>query len=209
VPRSPASAATPRARARRLSPDARRNQLLGCAIAVFARRGFSRAGHAEIARRAGVSVPAVFVYFPTQRELVRAVQREVARFYLEIARHVHDSDEPAPAVILAHANAFAASVDSHPDRARVWLDWSTAVRAETWPAYLAFESEIAGVLAATLCRGQRQGSISPDVHPDDGARIAIGAAHMIARMKFSRRPASEMDRFLRAVVRALTGGLAA
>lgn len=153
-------------------------------------------------------MPAVFVYFPSQRELVRAVQREVARFYLEIARHVHDSSQPVPAVLLAHAGAFAAVVDTHPDYARVWLDWSTAVRAETWPAYLAFESEIAGVLSATLRRGQREGSIAPDVHPDDGARIAIGAGHMIARMKFSRRAATELDRFLRAVVRALTGGLA-
>ena len=40
---------------------------------VFARRGLGAARHAEIAKEAGVSVPAVFFYFPTREELVTAV----------------------------------------------------------------------------------------------------------------------------------------
>lgn len=197
------------ARARRLPPEQRRAQLLECALRVFARRGLGAARHAEVAAEAGVSVPTVFVYFANRPALVAAVLDEVRRFYLEMGQRVHAVPRQAPATILAHARAFAASVDSHPDHARVWLTWSNAVRDEIWPRYLAFEEEVVELLAATLARGQREGSISAEISARDGARITIGAAHMIARMKFSHLPEAEVERFLAAVVRSLAGGLAA
>jgi len=196
-------------RAPRLPPEQRRAQLLTCALRVFARRGLGAGRHAEVAAEAGVSVPTVFVYFENRPALVEAVLGEVQRFYLELGRRVHAVPRSAPAAILAHAREFAASVDSHPDHARVWLAWSNAVRDEIWPRYLAFEQEIVDLLATTLERGQGEGSISPEIAPEDGARISIGAAHMIARMKFSARPESEVERFMGSVVGSLAGGLAA
>ncbi len=198
-----------RDRPRRLPPEERRAQLLACALRVFARRGIGAARHAEIAEEAGVAVSTVFVYFETRPALVRAVLDEVARGYLELAERIHTPERPAPEALLAHAQAFAASVDTHPDHARVWLDWSTAIRDEVWPLYLAFEQRILRLRADTLGRGQREGSISREIAPEDGARIAIGAAHMIAQLKFAGRPEAEVDRFLHALVRALAGGLAA
>ena len=68
----------PRAEIRRrtrLSPEARRDQLMECAVEVFSRRGIGRAGHAEIAEQAKVSVATVFNYFNTQmciRDRLRA-----------------------------------------------------------------------------------------------------------------------------------------
>ncbi|HEY2487591.1 MAG TPA: helix-turn-helix domain-containing protein, partial [Candidatus Binataceae bacterium] len=66
-------------RARALDQNERRTLLLRCALCVFARRGIGAARHAEIAREAKVSVPAVFFYFPTRQALVSAVLDEVAR----------------------------------------------------------------------------------------------------------------------------------
>ncbi len=195
-------------RARRLPPEERRAQLLECALPVFARRGLGAARHAEVAAEAGVSVPTVFVYFPTRTALVDAVLDEVGRFYTGIAESVHDSSAPAPAVLQAHIDAFAASIDAKPDHARVWLSWSSAVRDDVWPRYQLMEDAVVAIIAGTLSRGQREGSISRDVNPDDGARIAVGAGHMIAQMKLSGRPQAEMERFRGAVVRSLAGGLA-
>jgi TetR/AcrR family hemagglutinin/protease transcriptional regulator len=192
---------------RRLPPAERRAQLLDCALAVFARRGIGAGRHAEVAGEAGVSVATTFVYFPTRADLVDAVLDEVGRFYTEIALGVHDSADPAPVVLQAHAAAFAASVDTHPDHARIWLDWSSAVRDDVWPRYQAMEDGVVAIIAGTLARGQREGTLTPDIHPDDGARIAIGAGHMIARMKLSGRPEAEVERFLGAMVRSLASGL--
>ena len=51
-----AEAQTPAAPRKRLPPEQRKAQLLETALEVFARRGFGRAGHAEIAEAAGVAV---------------------------------------------------------------------------------------------------------------------------------------------------------
>jgi TetR/AcrR family hemagglutinin/protease transcriptional regulator len=200
---------SPRTRARRLAPEARRAQLLGCAIGVFARRGLDAARHAEIARAGGVSVPTVFAYFPNRRALVEAVLAEVRRFYVDLARRIHDSSRGAPERILEHTRAFADSVDARPDYARVWLAWSAAVCGDTWPRYLELEEEIVAILARTLERGQHAGTIGRAIAPEDGARIAIGAATMIAQMKLSGRNPETVVRFEEALVRALAGGLAA
>ena len=200
--------ATGRPRARRLPPEARRAQLLACAIGVFARRGIGSAGHADVAEVAGVSVPTVFVYFPSRVALVEAVLEEITRFYVELAERVHATEQAAPAALLAHTRAFGDSVDTHPDHARVWLEWSSTLRADTWPRYLELEEAVLAILVRTLERGQREGSIVREIAPGDGARIAVGAGHMIAQMKLSGHDAPSVERFEEAMVRALAGGLA-
>jgi TetR/AcrR family hemagglutinin/protease transcriptional regulator len=202
--------AVPRPRARRLLPEARQVQLLECAVRVFARRGIAAARHAEVAEAAGVAVSTVFVYFPTRDDLVAAVLDSVERLYVELAERVHAARRPAPELLLGHAAAFAECVDAHPHHARIWLDWSSAVGVDgIWPRYRRMENRVVRVIAKTLARGQREGSFSSDVAAEDGARIAIGAAYMIAQMRLSRRPQADVARFGEALVRVLTGGLAA
>src|SRR5690348_6718582 len=107
-----------RYRAPRLAPTERREQLLTCALRIFARRGLGEARHAEIAKEAGVSVATTFFYFPTRTDLVTAVLDEVERFYCAMAECMHRQALPAPQIMLNHARTFADSVDSHPDYAR-------------------------------------------------------------------------------------------
>src|SRR5271166_3075807 len=193
--------ATKRARARRLDPSERRPQLLQCAIRVFARRGLGGAHHAEIAREARVSVPTVFFYFPTREVLVMAVLDEVARFLTDMTVRIHSGGGPAPQIVLAHAKAFADSVETHPDYARVWLDWSTAIREGIWPHYLEFQERIVAIIADTIRRWRLEHAMI-DEEAEDDARLIVGSAHMIAQMKFTRCPADKVDRFLRTLVRS-------
>jgi len=194
-----------RQRAARLPPAARRAQLLACAIRVFARRGLSGAHHAEIAREAGVSVSATFVYFPSRAALVSAVLDEVARFYLAQAEAVHRRrDLLVPDLILAHGTVFAESITAQPDHATVWLEWSTAFRSETWPGYVAFHDQVVALVKRTLRRGQREGSIHPRVVPLDAARLIVAAAHMVAHLIFAGAPRTSVLRFMRSLIRSLT-----
>jgi TetR/AcrR family hemagglutinin/protease transcriptional regulator len=195
---------TKRTRARRLDPAERRPQLLQCAIRVFARRGLGGAHHAEIAREARVSVPTVFFYFPTREALVMAVLDEVARFLTEMTVTIHSGGGAAPQIVLAHAKAFADSVDTHTDYARVWLDWSTAIREEIWPHYLEFQERIVAIIANTIRRWRLDRGITDDEAEDD-ARLIVGSAHMIAQLKFTRCPADKVDHFLRTLVRSTLG----
>ena len=195
-----------RERAQRLSTTKRRAQLLTCALCVFARRGLGEARHAEIAKEAGVSVPTVFFYFPTRTDLVNAVLSEVERFYCVMADEIHGQPLPAPQILLAHGFAFADSVDTHPDHARVWLDWSTAIRDEVWPRYLTFQSYVVKVLEKTIRRGQREGDFAVDIDPEDNAQLMFGSAHLIAQMKFTHQSPERIERFLHTLVRIAIGG---
>ena len=152
-------------------------------------------------------MPTVFVYFPTRAALVDAVLAEVARFYIALAEQVHASRRPAPEVVTAHAMAFARSIDDHPDYASVLLNWSSAVRTEHWPRYRAMETRVVALLARTLARGQRQGSVARVITATDAARIIYGAAYLLAQQKLSGQPQAASSRFFDAVVHVLMSSL--
>lgn len=192
---------TPRSQPRRLAPAIRRRQLLDCALAVFARRGIGEGRHAEVAREAGTSVPTVFNYFPTREALVLGVLDEVGRFILDdILRPIQREDVPAPQVLLDSALAFAQAVGEHPDYARVWLDWSTAVRDDVWARYLVFQDQVFAMFAATTERGKRAGDLPAALDVDDAVRLLVGSAHMIAQMQMSGAAPERVRHFIESIV---------
>jgi TetR/AcrR family hemagglutinin/protease transcriptional regulator len=197
-----------RQRAPRLAPEERRAQIVASAIRVLARRGLGVATQTDVAREAGVSLPAVFVYFRTHELLIGAVLEEVAALYLGLATQYLRADVPAPRAALDFARAFAASVDAQPDHARVWFDWSTAIRGDLWPRYLAFQEQIVSALASTIARGQCEGSVAADVDAEDEAWLLVGAAYIVTQMKFGGAPAARVERFVETLVRSAVGRFA-
>jgi len=192
-------------RANRLTSEQRRAQLLECAIRVFARRGIGRGAHAEVAAEAGVAVPTVFSYFKTRDDLLHAVLDAVQRYYEDMGDHYHGQDLPAPRVLVDHGLAFAASVDSHPDYARVLLDWGTAIREDIWPLYLDFHDRMVKKFEATIRRGQAEGSILGDLESENSALLLVGSAFMVMQMKFTHRPPEQVHRFMLALLRGAVG----
>ncbi len=190
---------------RRLDPAARRAELLKSALAVFARRGIGRATHAEVAEEGGCSLATSFVYFPTREDLVAAVLEEVERFYSEMIAADEVRALPGPTAIRHYVEAFTDSVGTHPDYARVWLEWSTAMREETWSRYLAFQDRIVDALAATIERAKAGDSVAADVDGNDVARLMVGAAHMLAQMKFSGQPDEKISRFVETLMTTVLG----
>ena len=191
----------PSTRARRLDHAQRRAMLLQHAIRVFARRGIGGARHAEIARKARVAVPTVFFYFATRKALVSAVLEEVARFFVEMAEAAHGKRGPAPEVILDHLRAFADAVDTHPDHTRILLEWSTALRGETWPAFLKFQEKVIAVLIRTIRRSRMETGSDRDPRAEDDARLIAVTGYVLVQMKLAKLPGSRIERFLRTVVR--------
>ncbi len=188
-----------------MAPEQRRAQLLNCAIRVFARRGMGQAHHAEVAKDAGVSVSTVFFYFPTRADLVNAVLAEVGNALTGLTADVAKRDKPAPEAIWDYGAGFIDFVDSDTDLARVWLDWSTAIRDEVWPRYLELQEQVVADVRGTIERGQAEGSVSARIDSDDAARLMVGATATLAQMKFSGRPADKVDHFLKTLTDASLG----
>ncbi|PSW18536.1 TetR/AcrR family transcriptional regulator [Photobacterium sanctipauli] len=120
----------------RLSPEKRKQQLLDFALEVFARRGIGRAGHADIADMANVSVATVFNYFPTREALVEQVLAQVeSRFHLLLKDNL-DSAQPVDIQLTALCYQLIDDVIEQQDWVKVWFEWSTSVRDEIWPLFV-------------------------------------------------------------------------
>jgi TetR/AcrR family hemagglutinin/protease transcriptional regulator len=194
-----------RRRVRRLDKAERRAKLLQCAIRVFARRGIGAARHAEIARKAGVTVPAVFYYFPTRKALVNAVLEEVARFFLEMTETVHAQRRPAPEIFLEHMRTFADAVDTHPDYTRVMLEWSTALRDEVWPQYLRFQEQNIAITSRTIRRWRMETGSDRDLEGVDEALAIASTGFVLVQMKVAKLPNSRIEHFMQTLLRDTLG----
>lgn len=184
-------------RAPRLSPAARRAQLLNCALELFAQKGLDATTHTDIAQTAGVALPTVFHYFPQRVDLEGAALAEVTRYLLEdiVAPHVKPHKSPASRVesILME---FCDAIDSHPSHIRIWLAWSTAVDSPRWAAYLVFYRDALAGIARILEPYESARRVSRE----DAARVVVGLAHMITHMKFSGSPRHRIQRTVRALI---------
>lgn len=118
---------------RRLEPDERREQILGCAVELFGERPYAAVSTTELARRAGVARGLINHYFGTKRDLYLAVVRRM----VTIPQVAIDSlpDGPLEARIEQSVTWFLDGVSRH---SRTWL---AAIGAE------GVDMEVASILA--------------------------------------------------------------
>jgi AcrR family transcriptional regulator len=94
-------------RARRMSPEDRREQILDSAVAYVVEHGLSTFTLDNVAQLAGVSKPLVYKYFARREDLLRAV---LEREYVYLGRHKLDvlPDEAPlePLIRASNRNAF-------------------------------------------------------------------------------------------------------
>ena len=189
---------TTRPKRTRLSPEKRHAQLLKCAVEACADMGIARVTHADIAERAGVSVPTVFVYFSSRENLVDAVLDEVANVLSAAIRNEAEDDKgKATDQVVNMVWACAALMEERPDILRVWLDWSTAIGSPVWKKYLEFQKEIINLFANIINKGKRQKLIDDRVSETDAARVIIGQSHMLAMLLFEGSDIEQTKSFVR------------
>ncbi|WP_421237937.1 TetR/AcrR family transcriptional regulator [Aeromonas jandaei] len=185
----------PRAEIRRrtrLSPEARRNQLMECAIEVFSRRGIGRAGHAEIAEQAKVSVATVFNYFNTREELVDEVLAEIERFVNLTLSQAYSGNGSIFDKIKRHVSLSVDAAYDQPDYAGIWLEWSSSVREEVWPRYTRLLDQCLELIASELQTAVDAGEITSVLSAQDLARSLTGFGYVMMQMiNQPQRPARE------------------
>ena len=185
----------PRAEIRRrtrLSPEARRSQLMECAIEVFSRRGIGRAGHAEIAEQAKVSVATVFNYFNTREELVDEVLAEIERFVNQMLSQAYGDQGSIFDKIQRHVRLSVDAAYDQPDYAGIWLEWSSSVREEVWPRYTRLLDQCLELIASELQTAMDAGEITSVLSGQDLARSLTGFGYVMMQMiNQPQRPARQ------------------
>ena len=175
---------------------ARREQLIECAVSVYADKGITGATHTEVAERANVSIPTVFAYFPTKDEMSNAVLTAVENVLWDIVDQVKKSKQQVPETFLRNYQRFTQTVESYPDHIRIWLVWGTAINDPNWPRYLKLQDEMISAHTKVLKKGQRQGSIASTVEVGDAARMLVANSHMVALMIFNGIDRQRMERYI-------------
>ena len=177
----------------RLTPEARRAQLLLCTIEALAEYGVARATHSHVAERAGVSVSAVHSYFRTRNDLVSAGLDAVEIFLVSNVEMSLGEGRGVREALMRLSTEFARIARDNPDIIKVWLDWSTGVRADTWPRYVEMLSRLHRMAENVFARGKREGLMSADLNVKAAARLYIGDGHTLALSQFAGVTKREMD----------------
>jgi AcrR family transcriptional regulator len=141
---------------------ARPGEILEAALGVFAEKGFAAAKLEEIARRAGVSKAALYLYFETKEDLFGAVARRLVATDLgDVIRTVEASEAPfadlAP-LLLGRAAALLSEgwplgvlrmvlseSRNFPDLARIWREDAV--------------EPVLGLVAGRIARAQAAGEV--------------------------------------------------
>jgi len=183
---------------RRLSPEARRKQLLHIGLKVFANLGLEGAGHANIAKAASVSTATVFNYFPTRSILTQELIWEIKAILNAEFKSMSDNwdfDSASPEARIYHmASTYNKIIDEQPAVFKAFLMWSVSFNKELRREFIDFQDSILKQLRSLM-----GDSLRDKAH----ARILFGAANTLAMMRFDNYPAEELTNY----VVALTKGL--
>lgn len=151
--------------------DARRNRarILAAAEEVFAERGAS-ASTEEVAARAGVAIGTVFRHFPTKRDLLAAIMKDLRRRLIEKAEALIAGGDPATAffeyfTFLVGSSAGAGAVVS------LLADEGTPI--EPGEQIMALDH----VFARLLDGAREAGTVRADVRLDEVMALLTAVTH--------------------------------
>jgi AcrR family transcriptional regulator len=173
-----------RTRAARASGREAREELLGAALRVFARRGYRDASVDEVAAEAGYSKGALYWHFASKEDLLSALLEERVDALLREMLALLGSAPPEQDMSVEASREFARRLAAERDTVLVEREqWSLAIRdPEIARRYVARQREIRRALARALeARARHLGTPVLPLPAEDVARIVLsviaGLAH--------------------------------
>jgi AcrR family transcriptional regulator len=164
-------------------------------------RGLGSSPHAATAKEAGVSVATVFAYFPTRTDLMRAVVKDVDRFYEALSRKEFSKNLSATDTILQLLEGCAMAVTTDPDRTKISLDWSSSLGQEDlWPLFLEFHRRSVVRIATIIRRGQREKKIPASVNATEAGLIIASSGQTTLLMVLTQTPMKTIRHYQRQLV---------
>jgi len=195
--------------------QARPQEILAAALAVFGERGFAAARLEDVAERAGVSKGTVYLYFSGKEELFKALVREAIvpnldRALRRLAEHPGSSAELLRAVLGDIAGLIAtqpigvipklivAEAGNFPELARFY-------RTEVVQRGL-------GLFASIIARGIARGEFRP-VDPQHAAKLCVAPLLLVVMWKHAIEPSGgaplDVMGYMATYLDVLLGGLLA
>lgn len=195
----------------RLSPDARRNQIIDTAVKLFATEGFDTSTR-DVAKAAGISQSLVFNYFASKEDLVRAVYERVYvdRWKPEWDTALGDRSRPLEERLISFYVSYVDTIFS-PDWMRMYLQAGLkSLEINKW--YMALVEER---LIKRICRELRyhyapKAGWNTEINPEEIEAVWTFHSgifyHVVRREIFNLESKVEMSVVISASVSVLLSG---
>jgi AcrR family transcriptional regulator len=154
--------------------DERREQILDCALQVFADRGYHGASIADVCTRAGIGRATLYQYFDDKRDVLlaladritrRVTEAVAARPPLSIPEGFVPTEEVALAVVTAHTVSILRVVFADAATCRLLLRAGRGADGVVDELLRSIDTAVVTVIEADLLAAQRAGVLRPlDVH---------------------------------------------
>ncbi|MEU1847754.1 TetR/AcrR family transcriptional regulator [Streptomyces sp. NPDC019990] len=168
---------------KRMPRAVREQQMLDAAVRIFGQRGYVAASMDEIAERAGVSKPLVYLYLNSKEDLFTACIRREAKALIAAVRTGVRGDLPADRQLWEGLGAFFAHTGRNPDAWAV-LHLQARTHGEPFAAEVTvMREEIVVFVTQLILAGAREAHHDPDLPEREVAGLAealVGAAESLA-----------------------------
>lgn len=158
---------------------ARRQQILDAARSCFLRDGFHATSMQDVIKEAGLSVGAVYRYFPSKQALIRAIAERALGMILDTLDQIAGSGPPAP--LSEVLNEVLAIVDAETgERGGLRIAVQVWGEAQRDPKLAAMVGDIYGDYRRRcrrlIERAVRAGQLPAETEPDRVAAALLGLA---------------------------------
>ncbi len=171
-----------------------RKRIIAHADRVFRERGFRKVTVEELCADLGMSKRTFYRYFADRDDLVVAVVVEGREKYLpEIIENL-TSTGPVDEILRRHFDLLIHNVVSNVST-QVMVDIQVLM-PELWDRIDQFRSGAVGIITELLRRGQREGSIRPDIDPTVAGKMIQGILTNVGHPRFLAEQGLSFDQFI-------------
>ncbi|MFC3504271.1 TetR/AcrR family transcriptional regulator [Micromonospora krabiensis] len=156
---------------------ARRRQIVDAARRCFLREGFHRTSMQDVIAEAGLSVGAVYRYFPSKNDLIYAIAEQAIGGAGQVLGEVIRQDPPLPLLVsLDRVLAFVESQLADDGALRIAIQvWGEAQRDPTLATFVSETySGFRSHFALLVRRAQAAGELPADADPEGTAAALFG-----------------------------------
>lgn len=187
--------------------DARRDAILGAAARLFARKGISGATMAEIASDADLSAGAIYRYYKSKEELLRAVFDEASARNRELFHGAAEhAASPLDALQQVGRKVWIEIDDPDDLVCDVQMALSAARDPEDFGVDLrAARNEVRQLMLEMIRQAQAAGEIDPSIEPKDLALILHACTSGIQMLKLAPEDDFDVEAAFNLFVRMVRG----
>jgi AcrR family transcriptional regulator len=181
----------------------RQKEIIDAARMEFAEKGYGAASIRDIAQRCGMSMSALYHYYPGKQDLLKAILDEGVESYFSACEQALEKAGPDPAerleVLVEAAVLFRAD---HPVKSGVMTE-ERSLEPENLAAYREQAARATQQFQEIITAGLRAGVFTTP-YPDDARRAIIAMCNAIAQWWRPEGPLTREDLVERYVALALT-----